>query len=184
MLLLRNNLAVPDTLLTYFASLDEFRYRLYGDLVKMNKEDRFPAVYKTQQLHAQSRLVAYKTYGKPDTLVYLDKLPVRHKDIDGVIYFFKYKEKKDDNTWKLASAGLYPNNSTVLALPGRSTEEEDDGDLDFTRLTGTKLSTETTVREQLEKMLKKLLYNRRNSAVQFYEEDDQYNDVDVARTRY
>ncbi|HEV7333819.1 MAG TPA: TraB/GumN family protein [Flavisolibacter sp.] len=182
MLLLRNNLAIPDTLLTYFASLDEFRYRLYGDLAKLGKVDKFPKAYKSQQLHAQSRLVAYKTYGKPDTLVYLEKVPVRHKDIDGVVYFFKYKEKKDDNTWKLATAGLYAKDSTVLVLPGA--EDDDEGELDFTRLTGTKLSAETTVREQVEKMVKKLLYSRRNSAVQFYEEEDRYSDVDVVRGRY
>ncbi|MBB1284645.1 TraB/GumN family protein [Flavisolibacter sp. BT320] len=180
-LLLRNNIKVPDSLLTYFASRDEFRSRLYDDLAKMGQTDKFPLLYKTQQLHAQSKLVAYKTYGRPDTLVYLDKLPMQDKDLDGLLYFFKYKEKKDDNAWKLAIAGLYPKDSTVLVLPMEG--DEDEAETDFTRLTGTKLSADTPLREQLEKMVKKLLYSRRNSASQFYEENG-YDDMDVTTVRY
>jgi hypothetical protein len=181
MLLLRNNLPVPDTMLAYFASLDAFRYRLYNDLAQTGKTALFPPRYKSRTLHAQSRLVASKTYGKPDTLVYLDQLPLQDRDIDGILYFFKYKEKKDDNTWKLAIAGLYPKDSTVLAWP--NTGEEDD-ELDFTQLTGTKLSVDSPLREQLEKMVKKLRYSRRNSASQFYEEENDYDDMDVISARY
>lgn len=181
MLLLRNHLQLPDTLLPYFASLDEFRYRLYNDLSRAGKTDLFPSRYKTRTLHAQSRLVASKNYGRPDTLVYLDQLPLQDRDIDGVLYFFKYKEKKDETTWKLAIAGLYPKDSSVLVIPGTGEEEDE---LDFTELTATKLSADIPVREQLETMVKKLRYSRRASASQFYEEENGYDDIEVTASRY
>ncbi len=184
MLLLRNNMALPDTLLAYFASLDDFRYRLYTDLVKLEKAALFPTAFKSQRLHAQSRLLAYKTYGKPDTLVYLDQLPVQYKGKEGVVYFFRYKEKKDDNGWKLATAGIYPKDSAVIAFDLAGWDEEEKAELDFTGLTGTKLSTDTTQKEQLEKLLKKLLYSKRPSAAQFYEEDDRYNNADNLTIQY
>ncbi|MDQ3278122.1 MAG: hypothetical protein M3Q06_07335, partial [Bacteroidota bacterium] len=175
MLLLRNGLALPDTTLTYFAALDEFRYELYNDLKTLGEQGLFPAAYKTQQLHAQSLLATYQAYGKPDTLVFLEKLPVQHGGAEAVVYFFKYKEKKEDNTWKLAAAGPYANDPTVMD-PLWSREDDGESEINFTRLTGKKLAADTPVGEQVKKLLKQLQYSHRKSAVQFYEDDNPYGD--------
>jgi hypothetical protein len=182
MLLLRNHRTVPDSLIHSFAALDEFRYELYTDLKRLKKEALFPAAFRNQQSMAQSRLIGLKSYGRPDTLIFLTKLPMQYKDWNGLVYFFKYKEKKEDNTWKIATAGLFPKDTTGLQFrptDGEETAEEDD----FTELTNTKLTTESTEAEQIKKLQKKMLYSRRKSASQFYEEENRYNHFELSRMR-
>jgi hypothetical protein len=88
------------------------------------------------------------------------------------VYFFKYKEKKEDNAWKIGSAGLYPKDSTLLRFEAKSAAAwpEVDED-DFTELSSTKLTAEKPVAEQLEQQRKMLLYSRRKSAQKFYENE-------------
>ena len=180
LLLLRNNRPVPDSVIHAFAAMDEFRYELYTDLTTLGKEALFPTLYKTQPELARSRIVNLQTYGRPDTLVYLQKLPLQDAGHEGMVYFFKYKEKKDDNTWKIATAGLFPKDSTQLQFDTVKDNQSWDED-DFTRLTGTKLRTDITLEEQLEKIQRRLLYSRRKSAAQFYEEDGAYGSDDYLR---
>jgi hypothetical protein len=181
--LLRKGHPVHDSLIGEFAAMDEFRYELYTDLKKMNKAVLFPDKFKTQIEIARSRLFSLQKYSKPDTLVFLEKLPLHYKERNGNLYFFKYKEKKTDNNWKLATAGLFPQDSTQVAFStlGRSKAEEDD--FDFTELTNSKLTAESPEKEQLEKLRKKILYSRRKSAAQFYTANSRYGDFDVLRTR-
>jgi hypothetical protein len=108
LLLLRNNKPYPDSLLKYFASMDEYRYELYSDLYEIGKQDMFPAKYNNHLDLAKSCLLDKKSYGKPDSVVYLDRLHAEFKGKKGFIYFFKYKTKKDDLSWKLATVGLTP----------------------------------------------------------------------------
>jgi hypothetical protein len=182
MLLLRNNLPVPDSLIHSFAALDGFRFELYTDLQKLKKENLFPADFKTQESIARSQLMGMAPYDKPDTLVFLHKLPVQYQKKDGFLYFFKYKEKKEDNSWKIATAGIYPKDSTQLVYQpaGDNNLGEED---DFTELTTSKISSDTTVDVQLEKLRKKMLYSRRKSAAQFYDEATRYSDFDFSRVR-
>jgi hypothetical protein len=179
MLLLRNGRPVEGTILAPFAALDEFRQELYTDLKNMKREYLFPAVWKSQESMAKSRLAAFQSYNKPDTIAYLKKLPVQYNGGDGVMYFFKYKEKKEDNAWKIATAGIYPKDSTVLSYVTGDNEEgyEDD----FTTLSHIKLNAETTEDLQLEKFRKRLIYSRRKSAVRFYEEGSRYENFDFTR---
>jgi hypothetical protein len=179
MLLLRNGRPVADTILASFAALDEFRQELYTDLKNMKREDLFPAVWKSQESMARSRLAALQSYNKPDTIAYLKKMPVQYNGGDGVVYFFKYKEKKEDKAWKIAAAGIYPKDSTVLSYFIGDDEEGDEDD--FTTLSNTKLTTETTEDFQLEKFRKRLIYSRRKSAARFYEEGSRYENFDFTR---
>jgi hypothetical protein len=182
LLLLKNSKPFPDSLLKFFGSLDEYRYGLYTDLKRMKMLNRFPALYNNHLDLGKSSLIEKKSYGKPDSVVYVDRLKTEYKDKKGFIYFYKYKVKKDDLTWKLATVGLVPEDSKQF-------EYEDSASLTiagfdsplyssyrynqylFTGFSEIKLSDETPVAEQLKKMLKKILYSRRKSAKSFYDED-------------
>lgn len=183
LLLLRNNKPYPDSLLNYFAGLDEYRYELYSDLETLEKQEKFPALYNNHISLAKSKLLQEKSYDKPDTLAYIGKLPTEVKGKKGLVYFFKYKNKKDDVVWKLAAAGLVPEDSTQFEF--ESSEKQAPGNMflysgnfltrsayDFTGFSDTRLNEEKPIGEQLQQELKKMLYARRNSAREFYSKSD------------
>lgn len=172
LLLLRNKKTVPDSVLNYFASLDEYRYELYSDLKENKLSERFPAQYNNQPDLAKSKLLDSEgNYNQPDSVVYVDKLPVQYKERNGFVFFFKYKQKKDDNVWKLASVGILPANPEKFEFDKKEKYWEE-LQYDFTGMTGTKIDNETPLKEQLQKALKKLQYSKRNSAARFYSDED------------
>jgi hypothetical protein len=101
LLLLRNNQPVPDSLLHAFAALDEFRHELYTDLRLLKKEALFPAAYRSQRSMAQSRLISLQSYGRPDTVVFLQTLPVQDGDREGWCIFSSTRRKKKTMPGKL-----------------------------------------------------------------------------------
>ena len=151
LLLVRNNQLVPDSLFNKYALLDKYRAELYADLEKAKK---------TQLAMARGLLHrSLSNYEKIDTLVFLDKLPVAYEHKKGYVYFFKYKRMRDDIAWQLASVGMQPSKPEQVEI------ENDD----FTTVEDRKLETGKPVKEQLQKMLKELLYARRASASVFYD---------------
>jgi hypothetical protein len=179
MLLLRNDNSIPDTLPDYFAGLDEYRYELYTDLKDLDKKDKFPAKYNNHLDLGRSKLMKEKTYDKPDSLVFIDRLPAEFKGKKGFIYFYKYKTKKDDLEWKLATVGLVPRDPATFEFENTDKPVINElyppfrlGDLykyDFTDFTETKIKEDEAIPDQLNKELKKILYSRRKSAKEFYE---------------
>ncbi|HNU15175.1 MAG TPA: TraB/GumN family protein [Chitinophagaceae bacterium] len=178
--LIKSNRPYPDTLLKYFGKLDDYRYILYDDLRQLKKSDKFPSFYNNHLDLGKSALLNEKSYGRPDSLVYVDRLKATYKDKKGFIYFFKYKAKKDDLTWKLATVGLVPENprefqfedTIKLKFPRHMYELfnfRKYNRYNFTGFTDVKVNTDGTLTSQLEKELKKLLYARRKSAKEFYE---------------
>lgn len=159
-LLLRNKQPVPDSLFMKYAKLDEYRSELYGDLKKLKMTDKFPAQYKNQPDITRSLLNSeVEHYEKMDTLVYLDKLPVTYKGKKGFVHFYKYKRMRDDVSWQLAAVGMQPEKAGEVDV-------EDD---EFTTREERKLESDKPVKEQLEKMLKEMVYAKRSSASEFYE---------------
>jgi uncharacterized protein YbaP (TraB family) len=160
-LLLRNNFIVPDSLFTKYAQLDEYRSELYLDLEGIKKTSRFPRQYKNQLDMSRSLVTrSLSNYDKIDTLIFLDKLPVIYEQKKGYVYFFKYKRMRDDITWQVASAGMQPEKA----------DEVDMKNDDFTSVEeDRKLENDKPVKEQLQKMLKEMLYARRSSASVFYD---------------
>src|SRR4029078_1787418 len=78
LLLLRNHKPVPDTLLNYFAASDNYRYELYSDLNRSKLSRLFSSSFNTQLALAKSKLFDISNnYNQPDSVVYLDKLPVQ-----------------------------------------------------------------------------------------------------------
>jgi hypothetical protein len=172
-LLLRNHKTVPDTLVNYFAAQDDYRYELYSDLKDMKLESLFPSNYNNPVQLAKSNLYYITSdYTRPDSLVYLDRMPVRFKDRKGFVYFFKYKGKRDDNTWKLASVGIVPGDGNKFEFDDNPRNYWQRRQYNFTEFSSTRITTDTPVKDQLNKALKKMSYSRRNSAVQFYTNED------------
>jgi hypothetical protein len=175
-LLLRNHKSVPDTMLRYFAGQDDYRYELYSDLKDMKRENLFPAGYNMSVQLAKSKLLDLTTdYTRPDSLIYLDKLPVQFKERKGFVYFFKYKSRRDDNTWKLASVGIVPGDAKKFEFEDKPGNYWQRKQYNFTEFTGTRIDTDVPLNEQLKKALKKMSYSRHNSAVQFYKNQDRLN---------
>ena len=158
--LLRHKQQVPDSLFTSFASADKFRSELYKDLKEMKKLDKFPAAYNNQTAIARSMLYnSGNRYERMDTVVFIDKLPVSYENKKGHVYFFRYKRMRDDAAWQVASVGIQPEKLSEVDV------ENDDFIVHEER----KLENDRPVKEQLEQMLKEMVYARRNSASMFYE---------------
>ncbi|MBC7872739.1 MAG: hypothetical protein H7Y01_02015, partial [Ferruginibacter sp.] len=183
LLMVKNNKPYPDSLLRYFAGLDDYRYELYTDLKNLNKADKFPLSYNNHLDLGKSSLLEKKSYGKPDSVVYVDRLKTEYKGKKGFIYFYKYKAKKDDLTWKLATAGLVPedpkqfefehdNNYGKTGMNPPLVTSYGYNRYSFTSFSDIKLNEDEPVTDQLKSMLKKLLYSRRKSAKAFYEEEN------------
>ena len=191
-LLLQHKIPVNDTMLIYFAKLDEYRYELFTDMRTLNILDQFPSGYKNQQDFAKSKLFSSSYSSKPDSLVFIDSLPATVKNKKGFVFFYKYKTKKDDTYWKLATVGLMSQDDRQLNSDDDD-EEDDDlqstsitsgwnfssnrGQIVFTEFTDTKIKEETPIREQIEKQLKKILYSKRKSAKMFYNERPDYSET-------
>jgi hypothetical protein len=160
-LLLRNDHKVADSLFAKYAKLDEYRSELYVDLETNKMTDKFPKQYRNQLDISRSLIVKTLTnYDKIDTLIFLDKLPVAYEQKKGYVYFFKYKRMRDDITWQVATAGMQPEKADAIDVKNDDfTSVEEDR----------KLETDKPVKEQLQKMLKEMLYARRSSASVFYD---------------
>jgi hypothetical protein len=173
-LLLRHKRPIPDTLLKHFAAQDEFRYELYTDLKEIKQPHLFPVAYNDHIDLAKSKLLNLNSYETPDTIAFIDKLPLHYKNRSGFVYFFKYRQKKDDNGWKIATAGLIPSHLGVYEFEKKSTVKEE-YEYNFTELTTTKIDEEEPLKDQLQKVLKKMVYTKRKSGVQFYDEENKYS---------
>jgi len=181
LLLLRNKKHVQDSLLNFYAADEDYRIDLYRELKKAKLQDKFPAMYNNQLDLVKSALINISSYEKYDTLALLDKIPLNFKNKKGVVYFFKYKNKKEEKKWKIASFGLQPENA----------KEFDDDNDDFTsansysygRSEVSKLDETKPVKEQLQKLLKTMLYKMHSSAAEFYNGRDNDSDMDILTER-
>jgi hypothetical protein len=161
LLLIKNNKPVADSILLSIAADDQYQSLLYYKLEKAKHLDKFPAKYKTQVDIARSDLISGKNY-KLDSIVYLTKQRATYYDKKGLVYFFKYRIKKDDD-WKIGICGIQPEDSTKI-----------NGDDKLTVMTDKKLKEDEPQNEQLEKQLKKILFSAHKSAVNFYDSDGDY----------
>ncbi len=183
LLLMDKNKPFPDSLLTFFAAMDDYRYELYTDLKIKKQLNKFPAAYNNHIDLGKSALLSEKTYDKPDSIMYADRLRVDYKGKKGYIYFFKYKEKKDDVNWKLATVGLVPENpkqfefEDLMDIEKSNNRNSYGAELEkltryyFTDFTDTKTKEDDVFTELMQKEWKKMMYSRRKSAKNFYQED-------------
>jgi hypothetical protein len=189
LLLLRNKRPIPDTLMKYFADQDDYRYELYSELKEMKNKDIFPGSFNNHLDLGRSRLLSENSYGgKPDSVLYIERIPAEYKGKKGFIYFFKIKPKKDDGFWKIATVGLVPEDPKEFefepeefrslnrySVSSYYSDYGPDNDFDFTRITDTKIKDDEPLADQLRKIFKKMLYSKRKSGKRFYsgDEDDE-----------
>jgi uncharacterized protein YbaP (TraB family) len=64
LLLIEHKKMYPDTMISYFAKQDEYRYDLYDELKKMKRLDLFPDSFNTHISLGKSRLLLESSYGK------------------------------------------------------------------------------------------------------------------------
>jgi hypothetical protein len=190
-LFLRHKIPVPDTMLTYFAKMDDYRYELYSDLRMLKMLDKFPAAFKSQQELAKSKLFSSTSYytEKPDSLLFIDSLPATVKNRKGFVFFYKYKNKKDDMYWKLATVGLLSDDKNNLNYDDYDEDydeyspfmpnwnSQNTGRIVFTEFTDEKIKDDVPLNEQMSKQLKKIIYSKRKSARGFYREENDYSDM-------
>jgi len=145
----------------------------------LKKLSIFPRQYNNHLDLAKSKIFSERTYDKPDSLVFADKLLADVNGKKGFIYFFKYKTKKDDATWKLASVGLVPDDPKQFEFDD---VKKDQGDrffeynnysnssrYDFTSYSNTRIKLTESLGVQLNKELKRMIYSKRRSAKEFYD---------------
>jgi hypothetical protein len=195
-LFMQHKIAVPDTMLTYFAKMDDYRYELFNDMRIAKMIDKFPAAYKNRLDLSRSKLFTSSYSSKPDSLVFIDSLPATLKNKKGFIFFYRYKTKKDDSYWKLATVGLlshvgeqvnddfddddddrYSGDGDLLYPPLSDLSYSNSGKIVITEFTDEKIKEDTPLLEQMEKQLKKIIYSKRKSARSFYYEGRDYEDL-------
>lgn len=192
-LYLRHKLQLPDTQLSYFAKMDEYRFELFNDLRELKMLDKFPAAFKSQQELAKSRLMTISSYNKPDSVVYLDSLPVVLKKQRGFLFFYKYKSKKDDAFWKLARVGILSRSGNIFKDDER--DEDDESSVafvpaawnmryaaaggNFTELTDEKIKDDESLKKEMDKQVKKIIYSSRKSGRRFFTELPDYSNFNM-----
>ncbi len=185
--MIRSGKTYPDSLLKYFGSLDEYRHELYVDLRRMKKPALFPSVYNNHKDLGRSALLESASYERPDSIIFLERLPAEYRGKKGYVYFYKVKAKKDDLTWKIGMAGMVPEDPNKFSFSDEEPLYRFRPDpyysnytyemSSFTGFTDTRFREEEDMMTQLRKLLKKALYARRKSAQEFYTDEDPTEEV-------
>ncbi len=162
-LMLRKNKQVPDSVIYKLAADDKYRHSLYKRLEKLKQTDRFPVEFKTQPLIARSALMEENDYDKLDSLQFLCKHPVSLKGKTGVVYFYQYRIRKEDQ-WKIGMSGLQPEMESAL-----STKDE------ITTMTDVKITEDESLEDQLNRQLKKMLFGLYRGGKYFFNEYRGFN---------
>jgi uncharacterized protein YbaP (TraB family) len=166
LLLARYKKPLPDTMIKHLAGIDDFRFKLYADLKKLDQLKLFPTSPNSNIDLAKAYIFEKSVYNRPDSIVYLDKTTVNVKGKTGIVYFFKYK-KKDDASWKIATSGMFSADPKKFFMDG--IDDEDYDSYDLTSLSEEKISKDEPLKQQLDKQLKKVIYRIKPSASRFYE---------------
>ncbi len=165
LLMLRNKKNVHDSLIEAVAAQDNYRLRLYNDLDRAKLLEKFPAKYKKQEDFAKSMLIR-NSYKKPDSLIFLRKDSVSYKDQKGWLYFYKYKQSKDDDTWKIAVSGMQPFDEKEINAKYKNYNRM------FTQMTDEDYVDDASLATQVQKIIKEMKYAKRSSSRNFYQDKD------------
>jgi len=164
-LMLRSGKPVADSIILALAAKDRLSSTLFYNLEKINKTDRFPVQYKTQQHITRSYLIGQSDYDKLDSVAYLSKQLVSVKGKKGWVYFYKYRTKKTDQ-WRIGISGLQPEDTNKVS-----------SDYTVLSMTDVKIKDKEPLEEQLQIQLKKLLFGFHKSAKKFFDDNESYDEV-------
>lgn len=98
----------PDSVLNKLSSSEESRAYFYKRLKKYGKETIFDKKYLNQKDFAYALIFGnMKVDKKEDTVLFVEKRNITVKNKKGIVYFYKLKQKKDNN-YTIHAAGLFP----------------------------------------------------------------------------
>ena len=172
---------MQDSVLNFYAAQDDYRIDLYRKLKKEKLLMQFPTAYNNQLDLVKSAVINASYYEKYDTLALLDKLPVVYNNKKGVVYFFKYKNRKEEKSWKIVSYGMQPEN--INEFNSDNYEFTSANIYYYGKNEERKLDETMPVKKQLQQLLKIMLYKMHSSAAQFYDNDDVDKDIMVERVK-
>ena len=113
--LLKNKQPIDQRTIYTLATTDEYRSRLYDELVKLNKISLFPPGYATQMALGRSKLFNLDSEeDQPETMEFIGE---RTRDYNGKkqkFYLFKVKYSEDGDGY-LGVAGPYELNAKILS---------------------------------------------------------------------
>jgi len=164
-LLLKNKKNVPDSILLSLAKSDKYRADFYEALKKIDLEEKFPTVYRSQEEIAKSILVTDNGYNEIDSVQFVSGTTVDYDGSKELVYFFKYRAKEEDE-WKIGISGVQPLNKNEINTIG-----------ELTKLTDKKINNEEDLNVQFQNELKKMLILSHKSGRNFYLNDN-YNRYD------
>ena len=156
-LLLKNKINVSDSILLSLAKSDKRRADLYEALKKIKLENRFPTAYRNQQEIAKSILVNDGGYSDVDSSQFVSSTIIDYNGGKGLVYFFKYRAKNDDD-WKIGISGLQPLNKNEINTAGN----------DLTKLTDKKINEDENLDAQFQNELHKMLILSHKGGSNFY----------------
>ena len=162
LLLIRSDKNVADSILLQLAEADQSRAKLFIKLEKAKRLDKFPGTYKNQVSMARSLMLNDRGYDKIDSVVFIKKQIAGYRDKKGLVYFFKYRIKKEDG-WKIGISGLQPEDETAVS-----------SDAHLTAMTDKKLKDDESQDDQLQKILKKMVFALYRSGKYFYSTNNYY----------
>ncbi|HEY5407315.1 MAG TPA: TraB/GumN family protein [Ginsengibacter sp.] len=157
-LLLRNKINVPDSILLSLAKSDKYRADFYEEVKKNKLEEKFPMAYRNQQEIAKSILVN-EGNNDMDSVQFVSNTTVDYNGSKGLVYFFKYRVKKDDD-WKMGISGIQPLNKDEINTTSQ-----------LTKLTDKKINDDESVDIQFQNELYKMLILSHKSGRNFYLND-------------
>jgi hypothetical protein len=158
-LLLKKGKPVADSLIAQLAKNEKNRLNVYDALEEIKRLDLFPAQYKKQTTMAKLILMdRNSSYDKKDSIIYMDIVrPVTYKSVKGNVYFFKYKENKKDPDWLIAMSGTQPSDTSKV-----------NSKRDLVIFTGKPINENKPLKDQIDKLLKEALYEKRKSSASFF----------------
>ena len=181
--LLQMKKPVADSILNYFAKSDVYRYQLYMDLDFIGQLEKFPGNLDKESL-AKSSLMSTRPYSLPDTISFLQKMETTYREKQGLIYFYKYKDKKDDPDWKIAYSGIMsPEEKKYYFISAKEKYDKyvltgNYDPYDISSFTDLKLTEDKPVEKQLKKVVKRLQYAATRNAEFFYQTENGYSYTD------
>ena len=162
-LLATNHIPVADSIFNFFAEKDKYRSGLYMLLQENKILSLFPSAYNHQEAIARSLLVNVKNYNKVDSVVLVGKQTVTYRFKKGVVYFFKYRIKADDE-WKIGISGMQPENKKEVSVEDK-----------FIVMTDKKIKTTENEMSQFQVQLKRYMFRAHKSSKYFYKSDSGYS---------
>lgn len=198
---------IPDTLLTAFARDDKYRFPLYSLLEANQQLAAFPAAFRSRDQLAKSILTQLQydyEQNITDTLSiqgvsemannWVGTVWVQNARDTGYVLFFKYKKSKEDPLWKLASVGLFSEDTTQIGIkPSREdysggytmlpplsdlARQYQDIHVDgYTGLWPEKIEEEKDIPKLIQTRLRKIYYSKHPCSDGFYNENDRYDYV-------